>query len=161
MHEGAVVAHDHDDRVIGDAKGVDLVEDLANPAVNRDDRFRDLIACLRAGVQDQVKEVRLSQRLTSSAACLVLEDGEMSPRIVEMMRQAGQDVPEVKPILELNAKHPLLPKLQEIYENDASDPKLAEYAELLYGQAVLAEGGTLADPGGFSRKLADLMVRAL
>jgi len=123
--------------------------------------FRDLIACLRAGVQDQVKEVRLSQRLTSSAACLVLEEGEMSPRIVEMMRQAGQDVPDVKPILELNAKHPLLPKLQELYEKDAADPKLAEYAALLYGQAVLAEGGTLEDPGGFSRKLADLMLRAL
>ncbi len=85
----------------------------------------------------------------------------MSPSVAEMMRQAGQDVPEVKPILELNAKHPLLPKLQELFEKDAKDPVLAEYAELLYGQAVLAEGGTLDDPGSFSRKLADLMFRAL
>ena len=123
--------------------------------------FRDLIACLRAAVQEQVKEVRLSQRLTSSAACLVLEEGEMSPRVADMLRQAGQDVPDVKPILELNAKHPLLPKLQEIFQTDAKDPRLAEYAGLLYGQAVLAEGGHLDDPGAFSRKLADLMVRAL
>jgi molecular chaperone HtpG len=123
--------------------------------------FRDLIACLRAAVQEQVKEVRLSQRLKSSAACLVLEEGDMSPRVAEMLRQAGQDAPDVKPILELNPKHPLLPKLQAIYAKDASDPILAEYAELLYGQAVLAEGGSLDDPGAFSRKLADLMARAL
>ena len=123
--------------------------------------FRELIACLRSAVQDHVKEVRLSQRLTSSAACLVLEEGDMSPRVAEMLRQAGQDAPDVKPILELNAKHPLLSKLQELFEKDASDPLLGEYAELLYGQAVLAEGGSLDDPGAFSRKLADLMARAL
>jgi molecular chaperone HtpG len=123
--------------------------------------FRDLIACLRASVQDHVKEVRLSQRLKTSAACLVLEEGDMSPRVAEMMRQAGQDAPEVKPILELNAKHPLLPKLQDLFAKDASDPILGEYAELLFDQAVLAEGGSLDDPGAFSRKLADLMARAL
>ena len=137
-------------------------KESASEARERDEsNFRDLIACLRAGVQDQVKEVRLSQRLTSSAACLVLEEGEMSPRVADMLRQAGQDVPDVKPILELNAKHPLLPKLQEVFEKDAKDPQLAEYAELLFGQALLAEGGSLDDPGRFSRRLADLMVRAL
>jgi len=137
-------------------------KESASEARERDEsNFRDLIACLRAGVQDHVKEVRLSQRLTSSAACLVLEEGEMSPRVADMLRQAGQDVPDVKPILELNAKHPLLPKLQEVFEKDAKDPQLAEYAELLFGQALLAEGGSLDDPGRFSRRLADLMVRAL
>jgi molecular chaperone HtpG len=63
--------------------------------------FKNLIACLRAGVQEDVKEVRLSKRLTSSPACLVLEEGDITPQIAAMLKQAGQEVPDVKPILEL------------------------------------------------------------
>jgi molecular chaperone HtpG len=78
-----------------------------------------------------------------------------------MLRQAGQELPAVKPILELNGSHPLLQKLQEIFDKDAADPRIASYAQLLYGQAQLAEGGQLADPAGFSKKLAELMVESL
>ena len=123
--------------------------------------YRDLVTCLRAAVQEKVREVRLSQRLTSSAACLVVEEGDLSPRMGEMLRRAGQEVPEVKPILEVNPRHPLLVKLQEIFAADGTDARLREYAELLYAQALLAEGGRLEDPAAFSRRLAEVMERAL
>ena len=127
----------------------------------QEESFKDLIACLRNAVQDEVKEVRLSRRLTSSPACLVLEEGDVTPQIQAMLRQAGQEVPVVKPILELNAGHPLLPRLKQIFEADGTDARLPEYAALLYGQALLAEGGELPDPAAFSRRLADLMLKAL
>jgi molecular chaperone HtpG len=78
-----------------------------------------------------------------------------------MLRQAGQEVPDVKPVLELNPHHEIMKKLQGIFEADGTDPRLQEYAGLLYAQAVLAEGGQLADPAAFTQKLAELMVKSL
>jgi molecular chaperone HtpG len=123
--------------------------------------FQHLISALRAGVQDQVKEVRLSNRLTSSPACLVLDDGDLSPQISELLRRSGQDVPETKPILEINPTHPLLEKLKTICDEDRTDPRLADYATLLFGQALLAEGGKVEDPAEFGRRIAELMLKAL
>ena len=123
--------------------------------------YRDLVTCLRAAVQEKVREVRLSHRLTSSPSCLVVEEGDLSPRMGEILRRAGQEVPDVKPILEVNPDHSLLVRLQEIFAADGTDPRLRQYAELLYGQALLAEGGRLEDPAAFSRTLADVMERAL
>jgi molecular chaperone HtpG len=126
-----------------------------------EDAYGGLLARLRVALQDQVKEVRLSHRLTSSPACLVIEEGEVAPHIAELLRQAGQEAPKTKLILEVNPSHPLLAKLRSLCEEDAKDLRIAEFAELLYGQALLAEGGRLEDPAAFSRRLADLMVRAL
>jgi molecular chaperone HtpG len=126
-----------------------------------EDTYKQLITCLRNAVQDDVKEVRLSNRLTSSPACLVLEEGDVTPQMEAMLRQAGQEVPKTKRILELNPSHPLLTELNAICEKNGTDPRVSEYAELLYGQALLAEGGQLKDPAAFSKKLADLMLKAL
>ena len=126
-----------------------------------EDAFGELIGRLRVAVQDRVKEVRLSRRLTESPACLVNEEGELTPQMAAMLREAGQNVPETHPILEINPTHPLLIKLRELCETDSSDQRIAEFGELLYGQALLAEGGRPDDPAAFSRKLADLMLRAL
>ena len=123
--------------------------------------FADLLAPLRVALQDDVKEVRLSSRLTSSAACLVRDEGDLSPQLEAMLRHAGQDVPTRKPILELNPRHPLLERLREIAAADAGDPRIAEAAGLLHAQAVLADGGQLADPRAFNEKLSDLMVKGL
>ena len=81
--------------------------------------------------------------------------------MIEMLRGAGQDVPESKPTLEINPSHPLLIKLREISEQDAEDARIAEYAHLLYGQSMLAEGRNLSDPAAFSRRIAELMTSAL
>ncbi len=140
--------------------GEEKKQDAAQAEEQAND-FKPLVDALRAVVQDDVKEVRLSRRLTESPSCLVRDEGDLSPQIAEMLRQAGQAVPAVKPILELNPKHPLLLRLKEVHEKDGTDPRIKRYAELLLGQAVLAGGGQIEDPAGFSRKVADLMVEAL
>jgi molecular chaperone HtpG len=127
----------------------------------KEEGFKDLLMTLRAKLQDEVKDVRLSSRLISSPACLVGDDNDMSPHIAELLRRTGQEVPKVKRILELNPTHPLLPKLQALVERDRNDPALAQCAELLYGQAILAEGGQVPDPAAFSQRIAELLLRVM
>src|SRR5262249_40172351 len=122
--------------------------------------FGAVLTALKERLSDRVKDVRLSTRLTSSAVCFVSDESDPSPPTERLMRAMGQDAPSVKRILELNAEHPLLARLQSIFATDPLSPVLAEYAELLYGQAVLSEGEQLADPSAFARLVANLMVRA-
>jgi molecular chaperone HtpG len=124
------------------------------------ERFKDLLLALRAVLQDEVKDVRLSERLTASPACLVGETGDLSPHLEELLRRSGREVPKVKRVLELNASHPLLARLQAFHATHPADERFRRYAEVLHGQAILAEGGTLPDPAGFSRRLAELLVEA-
>jgi molecular chaperone HtpG len=124
------------------------------------ERFKDLLLALRAKLQDDVKDVRLSERLTSSPACLVGEAGDLSPHLEELLRRSGRDVPKSKRVLEVNPSHPLVTRLQAFHAAHPADERFTGYAELLYGQAILAEGGTLPDPAAFSRRLTDLLVEA-
>ena len=124
-------------------------------------QYGDLLGKLRAALQEQVKAVRLSSRLTSSPACVVGDEHDPSPRMVRMMAQMGQAMPPVKPVLELNAGHPLLAKLQAAFAADATDSRLDLYARLLLGQAQLADGGELPEPEAFAKALTDVMVRGL
>ena len=121
----------------------------------------ELLKALRAAVQDRVKEVRLSNRLTASAACLVHEEGDLSPALEAMLRQAGQAIPERKPILELNPSHPVLERLSQRFAKDPGDARIGDSARLLFGQAVLAGGGQLEDPSGFAELVNKLMAETL
>ena len=125
-----------------------------------EESFKDLLATLRAKLQDDVKDVRLSSRLRESPACLVGDAGDLSPQMQELLRRAGQDVPKVKRVLELNPAHPVVTKLRQMHAVNAHDERLALYAEILHGQALLAEGAPLPDPAAFSKKLAELMTQA-
>jgi molecular chaperone HtpG len=124
------------------------------------ERFKDLLVALRAALQDDVKDVRLSGRLTSSPACLVGEPGDLSAHVEELLRRSGRDVPKAKRVLEVNPLHPLLTRLLAFHSGHPGDGRFRRYAELLHGQAILAEGGTLPDPAAFSRRLAELLVEA-
>jgi molecular chaperone HtpG len=123
--------------------------------------YADLLACLRVHLQGEIKEVRLSARLTDSAACLVGDEHDMTPRMQRMLEQLGQKAPPVQRILELNPTHALVTKLQALFAADKADPRLELYAKLLLGQAHLAESGVVPDPIAFSKVLADVMVRAV
>jgi len=136
-------------------------EEASEDRKQREEALKGLIQSLRAAIQDDVKEVRLSGRLKSSPACLVLEEGDLSPQLEAMLRQAGQEVPVRKPILELNPDHAIVERLQQIFDANGTDPRIADYAGLLFAQAVLAEGGQLADPAAFTRKMSELMIEAL
>jgi molecular chaperone HtpG len=124
------------------------------------ERFKDLLLALRAALQDEIRDVRLSGRLTSSPACLVGEAGDLSPHLEELLRRSGQEVPKVKRVLELNPTHALVTRLQAFHAAHPADERFKRYAELLLGQAILAEGGTLSDPAAFSQRLAELLVEA-
>jgi molecular chaperone HtpG len=138
------------------AKGqVDLsTEDSPAP-----EGFDALLAWLSKSLQDHVKEVRLTSRLTASPACLVGDAHDITPTLEKMYRAMGQDMPSVKRILELNPTHPLVTGLREAQAQGTEG--LDETAELLYGMALLAEGGELADPARFARLLADRLARTL
>jgi molecular chaperone HtpG len=120
--------------------------------------YGDLLTCLRVALQDDIKEVRLSSRLTSSAVCLVSDDNDMSARMQKMLKQLGQEPQKTRAVLEVNPGHPLIPKLAAIFQQNKDDPRLKLYAELLLGQAHLAESGELPDPAAFSKVLADVML---
>jgi molecular chaperone HtpG len=123
--------------------------------------YSDLLTAFRVHLQNEVKEVRLSSRLTSSLVCLVSDEHDMTPRMQKMLEQLGQAPPKIKPILEINPNHPLIPKLLAVFAESKADPRLGLYAELLLGQAHLADSGQLPDPAAFSRALADVMLHGV
>lgn len=139
--------------------------------VSKDDKEKDkdeekvhsgLLNLMFEQLKDSVKEVRLSKRLTNSAACLVGEQGDYSPHFTRLLKQAGHmDLPETKRTLEVNPAHPLLVKMQARFDADSSDEMLVRHTKMLYSQALLAEGSPLIDPVEFSRQLAELMVEVL
>jgi molecular chaperone HtpG len=138
---------------------VDLAEEPASQ--EKSGEFAPLLTWLGETLTDEVKEVRLSTRLTTSPACLVSDADDITPTLEKMYRAMGQQVPPVKRILELNPDHPLVSGLRTAYEQRADDPNLPETAELLYGTALLAEGGDLADPARFAKLLADRLARTV
>lgn len=123
--------------------------------------FADLLTWMGTTLADSVKEVRLSSRLTTSPACVVGDAHDITPTLERMYRAMGHEVPAVKRILELNPGHPLVTGLRKAHEQGGTEESLKETAELLYGLALLAEGGELADPSRFTRILADRLARTL
>jgi molecular chaperone HtpG len=122
--------------------------------------YQGLLERIQKALDDRIKEVRLSARLTSSPACLVGAEHDFSPRLEQLLMRET-DRPRQRRILELNPDHEIVKRLEEMPESDAASEKLGEYAELLYGYAVLAEGSELPDPAAFARRIADLMSRGL
>ncbi|WP_018215653.1 molecular chaperone HtpG [Salinispora vitiensis] len=123
--------------------------------------YADLLTWLGSTLADQVREVRLSARLTTSPACVVGDAQDITPTLEKMYRAMGHEVPQVKRILELNPTHPLVSGLRKAQEQGVTEESLKETAELLYGMALLAEGGELADPSRFTRILAERLARTL
>jgi molecular chaperone HtpG len=142
------------------AKGKVDLGDAETPPEQAAD-FAPLLSWLGDKLRDDVKEVRLSTRLTTSATCIVGDEHDITPTLEKLYRAMGQQLPHTKRILELNPDHPLVTGLRAAHDADADDPGLGEAAELLYGMALLAEGGELADPPRFTRLLADRLARSL
>jgi molecular chaperone HtpG len=124
----------------------------------REREHRELLERLETELSDHVSSVRLSNRLVDSAAVLVAEEGAPGPYMERMMRQAGRDLPARKRILELNPEHPVLERLKGLHEEDASSERVKEFADLLHGQALLAEGSPLPDPQRFGKLVSALMI---
>ena len=117
----------------------------AGPAVDK----------IKKALGERVKDVRITTRLTESPACLVSDKFDISGNLERILRQAGQDVPQVKPILEINPEHELVKRLAKMRSED----KIADFADILFDQAVLAEGALPEDPAGFVRKINALLTQ--
>ncbi|MFA6071533.1 heat shock protein 90 [Janthinobacterium lividum] len=119
--------------------------------------YADLVGKMKAVLADKAKDVRVTFRLTDSPACLVADENELSGNLLRMLKAAGQSAPESKPILEINPNHPLVTRLK--YE-DAQGGKFGDWANILFDQAMLAEGGSLADPASFVKRLNELLLNS-
>jgi molecular chaperone HtpG len=104
--------------------------------------------------------VRISHRLTDSPVCLVVPEGGLQPYIERVLRATRQEVPRTKRILELNPTHPLVKNLERMYEKAPDSEKLGDWIELLFEQALLAEGSPVEDPTRFASRLTTLLQEA-
>ncbi|MGZ8318319.1 MAG: molecular chaperone HtpG, partial [Telluria sp.] len=117
--------------------------------------YKELVEKMKAALGDKAKDVRVTFRLTDSPACLVADEHELSGNLLRMLKAAGQNAPESKPILEINPNHPLVTRLK--YEN-AESSQFADWSHILFDQAMLAEGGSLADPAAFVKRLNEMLL---
>ncbi len=114
--------------------------------------LRELTGRIQQALGERVKEVRVTQRLTDSPSCLVSDEHDISTNLARILRAAGQQAPAGKPILEINPSHPIVLRLNH------EQARFADWAALLYEQALLAEGGALEDPAGFVRRMNELLL---
>ncbi len=141
------------------AKGeLDLgaLEDEADKAAQKEaeESARPLVERVKTLLGEQVQDVRATLRLTDSPACLVVGENEMSSHLERLLKQAGQDVPVSRPVLEVNPEHMLVKRLA----SEGDDARAADLAHVLFDQALLAEGGKLEDPASFVKRINRLML---
>lgn len=117
------------------------------------EEFKPLVDRLQEVLKDRVKEVRVTARLVDSPSCVVVGQNELSPHLLRMLKSAGQEVPEIKPILEINPNHALVQKVKAVEGDDFKD-----WAEVLLDQAMLVEGAQIEDPAAFVKKLNRLLL---
>lgn len=116
------------------------------------EQFKPVVERLSTSLKDKTKEVRVTTRLVDSPACLVSSEGELSPQLIRMLKQAGQAVPEIKPTLEINPEHPLVKKLE-------SSAQFDDLANVIFDQAVIAEGGLPEDPAAYVKRINSLLLK--
>jgi molecular chaperone HtpG len=116
--------------------------------------IKPLVEKLKLALKDRAKDVRVSTRLVDSPACIVVDEGDVSAHLARMLKQAGQEAPKAQPILEINPEHALVRRLDSPQGSEAFD----DLAQLLFEQALLAEGGQLEDPAAFVQRVNRLLV---
>ena len=117
--------------------------------------FKPVLDKLKDALKDKAQDVRVTTRLVDSAACLVVEDGDLSPQMARMLKQVGQNVPDQKPILEVNAEHALVKKLEA---STGDETRFNDLAHIVFDQAMLAEGGLPDDPAAYVKRVNALLV---
>ena len=129
----------------GEAKAAEAAAESLKPVLEQ----------IKTTLGGQVDDVRVTTRLVDSPACLVVKDAGMSLQLARLLKQAGQPVPEVKPVLEINPEHALIQRLQA----DAGKPAFADLAQVIFDQALLAEGGMPEDPASYVRRVNALLTQ--
>jgi molecular chaperone HtpG len=140
--------------------GLDLSDKKDDKSDAKDEDQEPLFEKMKEILGDRVKEVRASKRLADSPVCLVSPDGALSPHIERMLRARQMDLPETKRVLEVNRDHSVVVGLRKLFLIEPNSPKLGEWVELLFDQALIAEGSPPADPGKFAKRMARLLTDA-
>lgn len=143
------------------AKGAVDLGDLQDEAEKAEaekavEAMKPVVDKLKTALGERAKDVKVSTRLVDSPACLVVGEGELSPQMIQMLKQMGQDVPESKPTLEVNPDHPLIKKLEGSEQFDDNFDKLAQ---VIFDQALLADGGQLEDPAAYLKRVNELLMK--
>ena len=146
---------EYDGKKLKSAEKGDL--DIDTIDQDKKDKYETLFKHIRVQLQDTIKEARPSTRLTDSVACLSGDTYDMSGYMEKILKSTGQEIPENKRVLELNMAHPVMEKIQAMFETDKNDQKLTSYIHLLLDLAVIGEGGKVDDPSRFSKLVGDLM----
>lgn len=139
------------------AKGAVDLGDLQDEAEKAEaekaqETLKPVVDKLKTALGSRAKDVQVSTRLVDSPACLVVGDGELSPQMIQMLKQMGQEVPDVKPTLEVNPNHPLIQKLETSEQFD-------DLAQVIFDQALLADGGQLEDPAAYLKRVNELLLK--
>ena len=116
------------------------------------EQFKPVVDKLSDALKDKTKQVRVTTRLVDSPACLVTGEGELSPQLIRMLKDAGQPIPDMKPILEINPEHPLVQKLE-------SSAQFDDLANIIFDQALIAEGGLPEDPAAYIKRINSLLLK--
>ncbi len=144
-------------KLVSIAKGnLDLGEledkDDKKKAEQAEKEYKDLLERMKTVLGDKVKEVRISHRLTDSPSCLVVDEDAMALNMQKLLKQAGQNVPSLEPVLEVNPDHMLVERLQ----NEEDEDRFSDWSHVLFEQAMLSEGGQLEDPASFVSRINQL-----
>lgn len=146
-----------DKQLVSIAKGALDLDSLADEEEKKHqeevaESAKPLVERLQKTLEDKVKEVRVTLRLVDSPACVVVGQHELSPHLLKMLKAAGQDIPDIKPVLEINPEHSLIKRME-----DTSDEDFTDWANVLLDQALLAEGAQLSDPAAFVKTMNRLL----
>ncbi len=151
--------NEYDGKSLKSAEKGDL--DLDKVDESKKDKYEGLFKQIRVVLEEKIKEVKPSTRLTDSVACLSGDAQDMSAYMEKILKASGQETPDTKRVLELNMDHPVMDKINTIFEKDAADPVLKDYAGLLLDLATISEGGKIDDPAGFTKRVGELMADAI
>ena len=150
---------EYDGKPLKSAEKGELNLDPADEA--QKDDFAGLFGFIKAQLQDRIKDVKPSSRLKDSVACLSGDTQDMSAYMEKLLKAAGQTPPEVKRVLELNTRHPVMAIIRALHENDGDNPLLKDISALLLDMAIISEGGKIENPSRFSKTVGQLMAEAL
>jgi molecular chaperone HtpG len=139
----------------------DVAEEETGVDTEEKEKFTDFFKFVKDALGDKVKDVKASSRLKNSISCLTGEDSGMSAYMEKILKATGQEAPDVKRVLELNVRHPVIRKMKSIFEEDGKSAVLPGYSEILLDMAIIAEGGKIANPAAFSKTMGDLMAKAI
>jgi len=152
---------EYEKRPLKSAEKGSLDIDGAEPDKKEQNRYSAMFSFIKSQISDTIKEVKPSARLKESVSCLSGETYEMSAYMEKIMKSADRKMPDQKRILELNIKHPVIGKINEMFESDRSNPVLKDYSKILLDLAIIGQGDKIENPSLFSKKVGELMSEAL